>query len=192
MAEPSRYHVSDKMAGVRSGVLVNKLSFKKQSELDNAETILLADAYDYFFKQLEEGQIEFGLSFLSAIHKYVFEPLYDWAGQVRRVNISKGQMLFAPVEFLDSVLEDFSRFLTTELSRLPKNKLETSRKLAAIHNEFNVIHPFREGNGRTIRLFLDLIAGSLGYNPIDWSKKPKSDYIAACIKGAKGEHELMA
>ena len=166
-------------------------NFKKQSELDNAETILLADAYDYFFKQLEEGQIEFGLSFLSAIHKYVFEPLYDWAGQVRRVNISKGQMLFAPVEFLDSVLEDFSRFLTTELSRLPKNKLETSRKLAAIHNEFNVIHPFREGNGRTIRLFLDLLAASYGYNPIDWSCETKAVYFSACLAGVNGDNKPL-
>ena len=101
-------------------------------------------------------------------------------------------MFFAPIKYINQVLADFNKLLKTTLPKQSDTQDKISKKLAIIHNEFNVIHPFREGNGRTIRLFLDLIAGSLGYNPIDWSKKPKSDYIAACIKGAKGEHELMA
>ena len=60
-----------------------------------------------------------------------------------------------------------------------------------IHNEFNVIHPFREGNGRTIRLFLDLLAAHLNYDPIDWSKNSHNNYIEACIEGMTGNHTKM-
>ena len=66
-----------------------------------------------------------------------------------------------------------------------------SQKLAIIHNEFNVIHPFREGNGRTIRLFLDLLAVNFGYNPIDWGKESKAVYFEACVKGAIGDNKAM-
>lgn len=81
------------------------------------------------------------------------------------------------------------------MATLPKqsnSNNDVSQKLAIIHNEFNVIHPFREGNGRTIRLFLDLVVSNLGYNPIDWSKTPNKDYLKACIQGVNGNHEPMA
>lgn len=60
-----------------------------------------------------------------------------------------------------------------------------------IHNEFNAIHPFREGNGRTLRVFLDLIVVDLGYDPIDWSKNSNSAYLNACIEGIGCRHEKL-
>lgn len=101
-------------------------------------------------------------------------------------------MLFAPINYLDKSLKTFGKLLKTTLPKQNDTKDKISKKLAVIHNEFNVIHPFREGNGRTIRLFLDLIVANLGYNPIDWSKKTNSDYIKACVKGTAGKPEEIA
>jgi len=192
MAEHSRYYVSDKAAGVNKGILKNKLGIKNKRQLENAETLLLADTYTHFFELLKKDKVKFDLSLLFSIHQYFFETLYDWAGKVRTVNISKDDMLFAPVKYIDKALAVFNKLLKTTLPKQPDTKDKLSQKLAIIHNELNVIHPFREGNGRTIRLFLDLIVASLGYNPIDWGKKSNSDYVKACVKGTKGEYETMA
>ena len=191
MAEHSRYQVSDEAAGVSKGILKNKLGIKNKGRLERAETLLLSDTYTHFFELLKEKKVKFDLSLLFSIHKYFFDPLYEWAGKVRTVNISKDDMFFAPIKYIDNALETFNQLIKTKLPKQSDTKDKVSKKLAIIHNEFNIIHPFREGNGRTIRLFLDLIAKNLGYIPIDWSKKPKSEYITACIKGAKSEHEPM-
>lgn len=192
MAEPSRYQVSDDAAGINKGILKNKLRFKNRKLLEEAETLLLTDAYANFFELLKKDKVKFDLALLFAIHKYFLGTIYDWAGKVRTVDISKNGMLFAPIKYLDKTLEVFSKLLKTTLPKQTDSKNEIAKKIAIIHNEFNIIHPFREGNGRTIRLFLDLISASLGYNPIDWSKQSNSIYLQACIKGTKGEHELMA
>lgn len=191
MAEHSRYYVSAKDAGISKGVLKNKLGIKNKKQLDHAETLLLADTYTYFFELLHQKKVKFDLSLVFHIHKYFLGTLYEWAGKVRTVNISKDDMLFAPVKYIDEALVGFSKLLKTKLPKQSNNKDKVSENLAIIHNEFNVIHPFREGNGRTIRLFLDLIAASLSYDPIDWSKKPNSDYIKACVLGTMGKHEAM-
>jgi len=94
-------------------------------------------------------------------------------------------------KYIDKALVEFKNLLKTTLTKKPIDTDTLSKKLAAIHNEFNVIHPFRKGNGRTIRLFLDLIAVHSGYDPIDWSKTPNKEYLKACILGASGDNELM-
>lgn len=80
MAEHSRYRVSDDVAGISRGVLKNKLGLKNKKQLENAETLLLADTYIHFFELLKEGTIKFNLPLLFSIHKYFFDTLYDWAG----------------------------------------------------------------------------------------------------------------
>jgi len=192
MAEHSRYSVSDKAAGISKGILINKLGIKTQKDLDDTESLLFTDTYKYFFELLKDNKIEFSRALLFSIHEYLFCSLYSWAGKIRTVNISKGDMLFAPVEYIDNSLKEFAKLLKTELSQKFKNKNDISKTLALIHNEFNVIHLFREGNGRTIRLFLDLFASNAGYNPIDWSKNSKSAYLKACVAGAVKKHVPMA
>jgi len=187
----SRYHVSDEAAGVSQGILKNKLGIKSKKKLNDAETLLLADTYAHFFDMLEKGKVKFDLDLFFSIHKYFLGPLYEWAGKTRTVNISKDEMFFALVKYIDKALEEFTALLKTKLLKQSKDKDELSEKLAIIHNEFNVIHPFREGNGRTVRLFLDLLVVSLGYDPIDWSKTTNSAYLNACIAGAEGKHESM-
>lgn len=192
MVVPSRYLVSDETAGISKGILINKLGIKNQKGLDNAETILLTDAYSHFFELLKNSKVKFNLALLFEIHRYFLGHLYDWAGKVRAVNISKDDMFFVPVKFLDNALIEFSGILRRELLISTNDKSVLSKKLAIIHNEFNAIHPFREGNGRTIRLFLDLLAVNFGYDPIGWGKEPKTVYFDACIKGVNGEHGAVA
>jgi len=191
MVEVSRYSVSDEGAGVAGKVLKNKLGIKDQKKLSDAETVLLADTYDYLFDLLEKGKIVFNLALLFDIHKFFLGTLYSWAGKIRTIDISKDEMLFAPVKHINKSIRIFEKITAKNIITLEDDKKVIARKLAVIHNEFNAIHPFREGNGRTIRLFLDLFVGSVGYSPIDWSKKLKKEYIKACIEGLVSQHEGM-
>ncbi len=191
MAGHSRYHVSANAAGLDKSILKNKLGINTKRKLDEAEGLLLADTYAHFFDLLIEGKLKFDLSLLFSIHDYFFHTLYDWAGKIRTVDISKDGMLFAPVKYLNSSLKEFEKVLQKQLPKSVDSKDASARKLAIIHNEFNVIHPFREGNGRTLRVFLDLLAANLGYQPIDWSKKSNTEYLKACIAGVSGKHTAM-
>lgn len=189
MAGPSRYSIDKKGTGItKRGILKNKLGIPDQKRLDDTETILLSDAYAHFFDLLAQEKLEVGLSLLFDIHAYFLGPLYSWAGKIRTIDISKDNMLFAPVKHIDSALRHFDSEYKKNIP-IPKDKKRiAAKKFAFIHAELNAIHPFREGNGRTIRLFLDLLAVNAGYHPIDWSKKSKKAYITACVQGMAQEY----
>lgn len=189
MDELSRYNVSHEQAGLDHGVLKNKLGYTNQKDLDDAETILQTDAYKHFFDLTQIRQLVFDADLLFEIHKYFFETLYDWAGTIRTVDISKGEMLFAPVRYLVNSLAELNRIIQNNQLTLTDNNAELAKKLAIIHNEFNVIHPFRDGNGRTIRLFLDLWVGTLGFEPINYGDRER--YLLACVAGAKGDQKSL-
>ena len=191
MAGLSRYNVTNTKAGISKGVLKNKLGISNQKELEDAETILLSDAYEFFLSEKNFKQIIFDVKFLFSIHKYFLGTLYDFAGNTREVDISKGDMMFASVNHLHSSLKYLDGILKTNLPTKKDSKNLIASKLALIHNEYNAIHPFREGNGRTIRLFLDLLVSSIGFQMINWSPKSKNDYIKACIFGARGNNKPM-
>lgn len=108
MAEHSRYHVSGRGAGIS------------------------ADAYTHFFELLRKGKVTFDLSLLFAIHQYFFGPLYEWAGAMRTVNISKDDLLFAPVAHLHQALENFHHLLKKNLPKRSHTKGTIARKLAII------------------------------------------------------------
>lgn len=189
MAGHSRYNISKRGAGIsKRGILKNKLGITDQKRLDDTETILLSDAYAHFFDLLTEGKLAVGLPLLFDIHAYFLGQLYSWAGTTRTIDISKEGVLFAPVKYIDSALKQFDSVLKKNIPTSKDTKRIIAKKLALIHAEFNAIHPFREGNGRTIRLFLDLLAASAKYHPIDWSKKSKKAYITACIQGMAQEY----
>lgn len=192
MAGHSRYSVTNKSAGLESGVLKNKLGISSQKKLEDAETILLADTYSFFLSKENRDIISFDVKFLFFIHKYFLSTLYDWAGYKREVDISKGKMMFASVNHLDSSLKYLDKILKENMPKKKDKKNNVAHKIAFIHNEYNAAHPFREGNGRTIRLFLDLLVLSTGYEMINWNPKSKNDYIKACIFGSIGNHQPMA
>jgi cell filamentation protein len=105
---------------------------------------------------------------LQQIHGYLFGGLYDFAGQIRTLNIAKGGFRFAPVQFLDNTLKT--------IERMPESTFE---EIADKYVEMNVAHPFMEGNGRSTRIWLDLILKKNLKLCVDWSKINKKDYLSA-------------
>lgn len=191
MAGLSRYNVSGDQAGVKDGVLINQLGIKSAKKLSRAETILLDITANHFIEALEKKRLTFNLELLFDIHRHFLGKLYSWAGQLRTVDISKDGMLFCPAVHLEENLKPFEKLLQKGVPTKKDSKREIARKLALIHNEFNALHPFREGNGRTIRLFLDLMAVSLGYRQIKYKQTEKKAYFAACRAGMNTDHEKM-
>lgn len=190
MAEVSRYNVGGDEGG-DDKVLKNKLGIEDQKTLEDVETLLLSDTYEYFLQKLENKDLKYNLNLIFNIHKYFLGILYTWAGKTRTVQISKGDILFASVIHIESALENFVRILKRNLPKDSDNKSSLAEKLAIIHCEFNAIHPFREGNGRTIRLFLDLLALTNGYELIDYKASDKRQYIQACIAGMYQDYSIM-
>lgn len=188
MEERSRYRTKSR----EDGVLPNKPGIQNQEELGNDETLLFEQGYLHFFDLLDQKKITIDLKCIFHIHEHVLSPLYSWAGKIRTVNMSKGGVLFAPVEHIQSSLNDFEKILVANTPTEHSTKRSIAMNLAIIHCEFNAIHPFREGNGRTIRLFLDLVAVNAGYTPIDWGTRTQKSYIQACVDGMAGEYTKMA
>ncbi len=125
-------------------------------------------AYEMFESGLI-SDIEVGtINGLQQIHAYLFGGLYDFAGQIRKLNISKGGFVFASVGYLDQTLET--------IEKMPENTVE---EIIRKYVEMNVAHPFMEGNGRTTRIWLDLILKKNLFKCVDWSKIDKTEYLEA-------------
>ncbi len=190
MVGHSRYNVSKKDASVyENGVLINNLDIHNQADLDDAETILLNDSYLYFLDNADNLKIDLNLLF--DINKFFLGSLYKWAGNIRSVDISKDGFKFCHAKYIEDNLKKFIEILDNNLLDNEDDIKIISNKLAIIHNELNVIHPFRDGNGRTIRLFLDIVVYKSGFNTIDWNSLGLDFYIKACVQGVLGNHGLM-
>ena len=105
---------------------------------------------------------------LAKIHKFLFEEIYDFAGKIRTVNIAKGNFRFAPVMYLDAALK--------HIDDMPQSNFD---EIIEKYVEMNVAHPFREGNGRSTRIWLDLILKKELKLVIDWNRVDKEDYLLA-------------
>ena len=147
----------------------NKLGITDSAELARIEEkISKRKAVEMFesgyLESLEAGTFEG----LAKIHKYLFDEIYDFAGEVRKVNISKGNFRFAPLMYLDTALQS--------IDKMPQSTFD---EIVEKYVEMNVAHPFREGNGRSTRIWLDLmLKKEIGYI-VDWSKVDKEDYLLA-------------
>ena len=150
-------------------MLENKLGITDSAELARIEEkISKQKAVEMFesgyLESLEAGTFES----LAKIHKYLFDEIYDFAGEVRKVNISKGNFRFAPLMYLDAALQS--------IDKMPQSTFD---EIVEKYVEMNVAHPFREGNGRSTRIWLDLmLKKEIGY-VVDWSKVDKVDYLLA-------------
>lgn len=149
--------------------LENKLGITSSPELAEAEErISKKKALELFengiLDTLEAGKF----SALKAIHKYLFEDIYDFAGVVRTVNIAKGNFRFAPVMYLEAALEN--------IDKMPQSNFD---EIVEKYVEMNIAHPFREGNGRSTRIWLDCIFKKELGKVVDWSKVDKEDYLLA-------------
>lgn len=149
--------------------LENKLGITDSAELARAEErISKKKAIELYDKGLSDGLESGDFSALAFIHKYLFDELYDFAGVVRDVNIAKGDFRFAPVMYLDAALE--------HVSNMPQSTFD---EIIEKYVEMNICHPFREGNGRNTRIWLDLILKKELGKCIDWSMVEKEDYLLA-------------
>lgn len=116
---------------------------------------------------------------LAMIHKYLFEDIYEFAGQMRTVNIAKGNFRFAPVMYLRPALES--------IDRMPQSTFD---EIIEKYVEMNVAHPFREGNGRSTRIWLDCILKKKLHQVVDWSRVDKGDYLMAMERSPVKDLEI--
>ena len=150
-------------------VLENKLGITESAELARQEErISKKKALELFetgiLDSLDAGKFDS----LAKIHKYLFEDIYDFAGIIRNVNLAKGCFRFAPVMYLKQALE--------HIDNMPQSTYE---EIIEKYVEMNIAHPFREGNGRSTRIWLDLILKKELGKVVDWSKVDKEDYLLA-------------
>ena len=150
-------------------VIKNKFGLTDLSELERMEEkyskIKAAKLFDEkILDTLPAGKFEA----LSKIHKYLFDEIYHFAGEIRDVNIAKGNFRFAPLMYLKPALE--------HIDNMPQTTYE---EIIEKYVEMNVAHPFREGNGRSTRIWLDLILKKEIGKVVDWSKVDKEDYLLA-------------
>lgn len=149
--------------------LKNKLGITDAAELARVEEkISKAKAIELFETNLLDTFGAGTFASLAKIHGYLFAEIYDFAGQVRKENIAKGSFRFAPVMYLEAALEN--------IDKMPQSTFD---EIIEKYVEMNVAHPFREGNGRSTRIWLDCILKKELHQVIDWSKVDKGDYLLA-------------
>ena len=150
-------------------VLKNKLDISDSLELAKIEEKLSKKKAIQLFESGYLDSLDAGtFASLAKIHQFLFDELYDFAGQVRDVNIAKGNFRFAPVIYLQAALEN--------IDKMPQKSFD---EIIAKYVEMNVAHPFREGNGRSARIWLDLMLKKELNLVVDWSKVNKEDYLLA-------------
>jgi len=149
--------------------LENKLEITNSAELAKAEERLSKKrAVELFEKNLLSGFEVGTYKGLQQIHEYLFQDVYDFAGKTRTVNIAKRDFRFAPLTYLDAALENISKMPQTNFDEIIEKYVE-----------MNVAHPFREGNGRSMRIWLNLILKSELELVVDWNIIDKEEYLSA-------------
>ena len=166
--------------------LENKLGLTSSADLAREEErISKKKAIELFENGILDNLPAGKFSTLQTIHKYLFGDIYDFAGELRTVNISKGNFRFAPLMYLESALEN--------IDKMPQSNFD---EIVEKYVEMNIAHPFREGNGRSARIWLDHILKNEISKVIDWSKVDKDDYLLAMerspIKDIEIKHVLKA
>lgn len=149
--------------------LENKLNITDSTELARMEEKISKKKAVELFENGYLNNYEAGtFEMLAAIHKYLFDEIYDFAGKVRTVNIAKGNFRFAPVMYLQAAIEN--------IEKMPQSTFD---EIVEKYVEMNIAHPFREGNGRTTRIWLDIILKKELKLVVDWSAVDKEDYLLA-------------
>ncbi len=150
-------------------VLENKLGITSAPELAEAEErISKKKAIELFENGILDKLVAGKFESLKSIHKYLFEDIYSFAGEVRTVNISKGNFRFAPLMYLEAALAN--------IDKMPQSTFD---EIIEKYVEMNIAHPFREGNGRSTRIWLDCILKKEIGKVVDWSQVDKEDYLLA-------------
>ncbi len=161
-------------------ILKNKLDIKSEIELAKAEERLSKLKAKELFKSglldtFKAGSFES----LAEIHRHLFGEIYDFAGKIRTVNISKGSFRFAPVTYLEDAIRN--------IEKMPQSSFN---EIIEKYIEMNIAHPFREGNGRSMRIWLDVMLKCELKKVVDWSMADKNDYLLAMERSPIKETEI--
>ena len=169
-------------------VLVNKLDIRTQELLTEAESVLVTSCSVKLEKTMRFENVDF--DYYKNLHRQMFSDLYDWAGTVRKINISKKGTVFCNAS-------DIERIGTLKFERLKKQKFLKEMKndefldeLTDLYHELNMLHPFREGNGRTLRLFVTLLVRNTGRD-INVNNADSDLLTIATIRAAQGDKSLL-
>lgn len=163
-------------------ILENKLNIDNQVELAKAEEKLSKRKAKHLFDSGDIHKAEVGtFSGLSSIHAYLFGDIYHFAGKIRDVNIAKGEFRFAAVLYLDAALK--------QIDTMPQGTFD---EIIEKYVEMNVAHPFREGNGRATRIWLDLMLKKEIKQVVDWNLVDKAEYLSAMQRSVVKDLEIKA
>jgi cell filamentation protein len=174
-------------------ILPNILGLTSQSEIAIAEFEGFLKAEILLTENLSL-KTKFDLKYILRIHKLSLEGLYTFAGKYRNVNMSKGGFPFAAAKFLPATMKAFEDEILIKLPNKYENESDLIRDVAVVHAELLVIHPFREGNGRTARILANLMVRKHGFEPLKFenvNEKMKDFYIAAVQQAATRKYDLM-
>ena len=161
-------------------ILENKLNIDNQIDLAKAEEKISKQKAKQLFDSGDINKVEVGtFAGLAFIHAYLFDDIYHFAGQVRTVNIAKGNFRFVPLMYLKQSLE--------HIDGMPQNNFD---KIIEKYVEMNIAHPFREGNGRAMRIWLDLILKKEIIQVIDWNLVDKKEYLSAMERSVVNDVEI--
>ena len=160
--------------------LQNKLGLTQSADLAREEErISKKKAVDLFESNLLDTKNPGTFSSLQFIHRYLFEDIYDFAGKIRTVNLAKGNFRFVPLMYLEEALKN--------IDKMPQSTFD---EIIEKYVEMNIAHPFREGNGRSMRIWLNQLLKSEIGKVIDWSKVDKEDYLLAMERSPIKDIEL--
>ena len=161
-------------------ILENRLNITNQIELARAEEKISKQKAKQLFDSGDINKVEIGtFKGLSFIHNYLFEDLYSFAGIMRSVNISKDDFRFAPLMYLEVSLKNIDSMAQSNFDEIIEKYVE-----------MNIAHPFREGNGRATRIWLDLILKKEIKQVIDWNKVDKDEYLSAMKRSVVKDIEI--
>lgn len=172
---------------LQDDVLENKLGITDPQQLKQAEAAIVAVRASEVFQNPPDGKMDY--AYLKAIHRQLFSDLYDFAGETRKVDMAKGDSAFCYIAFI----EDEQKRIFRELARnfhSEMDKTEFVFRLTRLAADLNALHPFREGNGRTIRLFLTLLARRCGYD-LSYDGIEAEQMMTADIQAFRGDFALL-
>ena len=163
-------------------ILENKLNITDQIELAHAEEKISKQKAQQLFDSGDINKVEIGkFAGLAFIHAYLFEDIYHFAGKLRDVNIAKGDFRFAPLMYLEASLK--------HIDAMPQSTFD---EIIEKYVEMNVAHPFREGNGRATRIWLDLMLKTQIKQVVDWNRVDKEEYLSAMQRSTVKDLEIKA
>jgi cell filamentation protein len=173
-----------------TSVLINLEDIRDPEELLERETELQLAAYEAIFSSFDEGLTP-DLPFFYYLHHLMFSPLFVWAGHPRTVGIAKGGTPFCPPQNIDLMMNALFAELEREqwLAGLdPDSFIEWAAYYIC---EINAVHPFREGNGRAIRFYIDALSAKARGDIFDWTQSSADEYLQACVAGFQQDYSRM-